>query len=275
MPDILQVILLLLTGAAGGFMSGLLGVGGGIIFVPVIDYYLQKQGINGHLLVNLILANSLATIVFTGATGSVKQFKLGNYYPREIAFTTLGGIITSLSVSYLIATTTFYSKGIFNIMFALMLLVLIVRMLKNQKEAVVEGILPSHWTLLHYSLVGAVTGCATALSGLGGGLVMVPVFNQLLRLNLKTSTSISTGVITFLVLPITIYYAMQQLPYGVILPLQLGWLNGQIILPIAIGSVFFTQLGVKASHTMKTTKIKIIFMIFALLVLSKTVWEIF
>jgi uncharacterized membrane protein YfcA len=122
--------------------------------------------------------------------------------------------------------------------------------------------------------VGAVTGCATALSGLGGGLVMVPVFNQLLRLNLKTSTSISTGVITFLVLPITVYYAKQQLPDGVVLPLQLGWLNGQIILPLAIGSVFFTQLGVKASHNMNPAKIKIIFMIFALLVLSKTVWEI-
>lgn len=274
MPDILQIILLLLTGAVGGFMSGLLGVGGGIIFVPVIDYYLQKQGVNGHLLVSLILANSLATIVFTGAVGSIKQFKLGNYFPKEITFTAIGGIITSLSVSYLISTTTFYSKDMFNIIFALMLLVLIVRMLKNQKEAVAESILPSHWTPIHYSLVGAVTGCATALSGLGGGLVMVPVFNQLLRLNLKTSTSISTGVITFLVLPITVYYAMQQLPYGVVLPLQLGWLNGQIILPLAIGSIFFTQLGVKASHTMKPAKIKIIFMIFALLVLSKTVWEI-
>lgn len=274
MPDILQIILLLLTGAVGGFMSGLLGVGGGIIFVPVIDYYLQKQGINGHLLVTLILANSLATIVFTGAVGSIKQFKLGNYFPKEITFTALGGIFTSLSVSYLIATTTFYSKSMFNIIFALMLLALIVRMLRNQKEGAAEIVLPSHWAPLYYSMVGAATGCATALSGLGGGLVMVPVFNQLLRLNLKTSTSISTGVITFLVLPITIYYAKQQLPDGVTLPLQLGWLNGQIILPLAIGSVFFTQLGVKASHNMNPAKIKIIFMIFALLVLSKTVWEI-
>lgn len=274
MPDTLQIILLLLTGALGGFMSGLLGVGGGIIFVPVIDYYLQKQGINGHLLVNLILANSLATIVFTGAAGSIKQFKLGNYFPKEITFTALGGIFTSLSVSYLIATTTFYSKSMFNIIFALMLLALIVRMLRNQKEGAAEIVLPSHWAPLYYSMVGAATGCATALSGLGGGLVMVPVFNQLLRLNLKTSTSISTGVITFLVLPITIYYAKQQLPDGVTLPLQLGWLNGQIILPLAIGSVFFTQLGVKASHNMNPAKIKIIFMIFALLVLSKTVWEI-
>jgi uncharacterized membrane protein YfcA len=83
LPDTLQIILLLLTGALGGFMSGLLGVGGGIIFVPVIDYYLQKQGINGHLLVNLILANSLATIVFTGAAGSIKQFKLGKLLSKR------------------------------------------------------------------------------------------------------------------------------------------------------------------------------------------------
>lgn len=276
MADTLQIMLLLITGAAGGFLSGLLGVGGGLIFVPVIDYYLSNQGINGNLLVGMILANSLATIVFTGAVGSIKQFRMGNYFPRETALTSTGGIATSLFLSYLISRYPFYSKSMFNLFFACMLLILIVRMLKHKQQDKQTEKTPDSWKSANYMLSGALAGCVTALSGLGGGLVMVPVFNQLLKLNLKTSTSISTGVITFLVLPVAAYYACQPVPH--VLrdnTLMIGWLNGKIILPLALGSLFFTPLGVKTAHLMPTQNIRVVFLIFAGVVLIKTIYEIF
>ncbi len=41
MLELSDVFLLIMVGALGGFLSGMLGVGGGVIFVPVIDYILN------------------------------------------------------------------------------------------------------------------------------------------------------------------------------------------------------------------------------------------
>jgi uncharacterized membrane protein YfcA len=104
---------------------------------------------------------------------------------------------------------------------------------------------------------------------------MVPVFHQLMRMNLKTATSVSTGVITFLVLPIATYYALQTSPL-VAGPNQvmLGWLDVNVILPLAVGSMIFAPMGVKTSHNLPEEKTRVIFMIFAAVVLMKTIREI-
>ena len=56
-------------------MSGLIGVGGGIIFVPILTYFLSRLGYADEVLVKAVLANSLFAIIFTGGTISFKQFR--------------------------------------------------------------------------------------------------------------------------------------------------------------------------------------------------------
>ena len=57
-------LLLIAAGAIGGFMSGLIGVGGGIIFVPILTYFLSRLGYADEVLVKAVLANSLFAIIF-------------------------------------------------------------------------------------------------------------------------------------------------------------------------------------------------------------------
>jgi len=275
LSDTLLIILLFATGAAVGFLSVLLGVGGGIVFVPAIDYYLSSHGFSGHLLVTAILANSLATIAFTGAVGSVKQFRMGNYFPREIALTSAGGIGTSLTLSYLISTYPIYSKDMFNAFFATLLLLLVVRMVYHKHAEVKDTKAPVEWKEVYYLSVGALTGCVTALSGLGGGIIMVPILHQLMRLNLKVATSVSTGVITLLVLPVASYYALQPSPALTNQnQLMLGWLDVNVIVPLAIGSTLFAPWGVRTSHILPEGKTRMIFMIFSGAVFIKILREI-
>ena len=54
-----EVIILLLAGLGTGFLVGLLGVGGGIIFVPVLLYYYKSIGIDSALVAELTVATSL------------------------------------------------------------------------------------------------------------------------------------------------------------------------------------------------------------------------
>ena len=135
MLELTDYVLLSLFGAAGAFMAGFLGVGGGIIYIPVLDYFLQKAGLQNDLLVKAILANSLFTIIFSGTVASYKQYKMGNFYPKEILLTALPGIVVALTITYFIQTGTWYSKSIFNMVFAVMLLLIVIKMLIPNKQA--------------------------------------------------------------------------------------------------------------------------------------------
>lgn len=64
--QILPFLLLLLCGSVGGFLAGLLGVGGGMLFIPVINEYLSSYPLTTDELVKYTLANSIALVFMSG-----------------------------------------------------------------------------------------------------------------------------------------------------------------------------------------------------------------
>ena len=89
-----EIILLLLTGVLGGFLAGALGVGGGIIFVPVIQWYISKYRITIET-VDYTLANSFCVVFFIGLLGIILQKNLKHY--KIIITTGVFAVISSLS----------------------------------------------------------------------------------------------------------------------------------------------------------------------------------
>ena len=64
-----MLVLLLLAGALGGFVAGLVGVGGGIIFGPVLFFVFQAAGITDPVLTPLTLGSSLLCTFAASASG--------------------------------------------------------------------------------------------------------------------------------------------------------------------------------------------------------------
>ena len=62
--------MMLVTGAAGGVIAGMLGVGGGIVIVPVLDLVLSSLGIDSDIRMHVTVATSLATIIPTAISSS-------------------------------------------------------------------------------------------------------------------------------------------------------------------------------------------------------------
>jgi uncharacterized membrane protein YfcA len=56
---------LIALGLVGGFLAGLLGIGGGMLMVPVLTFILGQRGVEPGLAVKMAIATSMATIVFT------------------------------------------------------------------------------------------------------------------------------------------------------------------------------------------------------------------
>lgn len=267
----LEFALLCVLGGLGGLLSGLLGVGGGVIFIPILDYYLNKLGVPVEEQVKFILASSLFAIIFSGLVISWKQFRLGNFYWKPVLYTALPGVISSVCMTRFIESGTWYQKDAFNLVFMAMLLPLMIRMFlrRNAEEGIDDKLLPEPYK---FGITGFFTGMVTSLSGLGGGIVMVPVFSDLLGVPMRKATSISTGVIPFFALPIGLYYAWADAPIQ-LSTYQQGYIVLPLVLPLIIGVLAIAPLGVRLAHRLKPVWIKTIFVAVMLVVLSSRIYQ--
>lgn len=272
MLTLTDYLLIFLLGSFGGFLSGFLGVGGGIIYVPILDYFLSKLGLSNDDLVKAILANSLFTIIFSGSVSSYKQYKLGNFYPKEILYTAIPGVITAVGMTLLIRSGSWYNKTVFNYVFGAMLFVIAFRMFTakvKQPEAM-------HTTQINakgFGITGFFAGIITAMSGLGGGVVMTPIFTDVLKQNIKKASSISNGVIPFFAIAVGLLNLASH-PLVKTHDWQVGYIIFPVVIPMIIGSVFFAPAGVVVSQKTNQNVTRLIFALFISLVLIKTVHAI-
>lgn len=261
-----EIIILLLFGVIGGFISGLLGVGGGIVFVPVISAVLAYYDIADSEQAKYILANSFAATFFAGAISTYKQYKLKSFYPREIAITASAAIPASLIISFLITKGTWYDKYSFSIFFIVLLCLMLIKFISSKQPKENNS---SRATNVKYSFTGAFTGVVSALSGLGGGVIMVPMFTQYMKLGIKKASAISIGTIPFLMIPMILFYLLAS-PAEVIQPSQIGYLLPSIFLPLVGGLLFAAPLGVTVGKRIHPNYLKIIFAVLILIVIIKT-----
>jgi uncharacterized membrane protein YfcA len=263
------VLFLIGSGLVGGFLSGLLGVGGGIIFVPVIGFALKFYNIEGEEFVRFILANSFAVIFFAGLVSTYKNYKLGTLAPKAILYTSSTALITGVLITYLITNKTWYTPIYFKILFmALLIYTLISFLVKKQNADVLEAATIKPVKFLN---VGIFTGVVTALSGLGGGIIMIPAFRNGLKLDMKTAAGISIGVIPIMLIPMMITYISGSPTEAVY---HWGYLIPKIFLPIAFGMFFASPLGVNYSKKLSDKTLQLIFSILVVVILINTTYQV-
>ena len=264
--------MLFVTGAVSGFYSGMVGSGGNVILIPVLDYVLTKYGLGDDYLVKSIIAHSLSVTFFLGIIVSYRQYKERNFFPLEVLLTSVFGMLTALATTWLINHGTWYNKHDFDVVFACMLFLLILKLVMDQKSGLSGAYERSSksWLLG----IGGVTGAITSLSGLGGGIVLIPGFTDIMKMSLKKASSISISVISMLALPISISYLITRPADSLTLPLQVGYISPIIVVPTLLGIVISAPYGVKAAHKVRPRVIKLVFAFVVASLLVKMIYSI-
>jgi uncharacterized protein len=259
--DFVDLIIALVFGIVGGMLSGLLGVGGGIIFIPVFDWIFKQKGLVGEELVRMMLANSFLAILFSGLTSSYKHHKLGTFYLREILTIAVPAMIIGSAMSYLISSASWYKDIYFQIVFVLVIAVTLWRLfVSGRKESQPE----QPYSIIKYGSIGIATGLISAFSGLGGGVAMIPLLTLVLKQDMKKAAGISIGVIPIMILPMLVVYALQK--PTVHLAGSFGYLQFLIVLPVVIGIFIGSPLGVSIAKRIKSKQLKLIFAVLLIII---------
>lgn len=272
---IVPFLLLLLCGSLGGFLAGLLGVGGGMLFIPVINEYLSHHPLSSDEIVKYTLANSIALVFMSGVSGIFRQYKMGTWDWKQSLSIGIPGAISSLLMSMAIEQGDWYSKPRFQTVFLGFLLLSIGNMIwgKSQPNTPIHSNQPNHNSLILPPLVGVIAGCVVSLSGLGGGIIMVPLFRMILKKPMHQATALSLSIVPILAITSLIQYAVSGPAQG-INSFQCGYLLGILLLPMVIGVLFFSSFGQKTAPRVPVLWLRVIFAVLSSIILIKTLLEI-
>ena len=265
-------LILLVIGAIVGYYSGLIGTGGNIILIPVFDILFHYLKIPETEVVKFMIAHSFFITAFTGLSVSYKQFKAKNLYVKEVLYISVAGMITAFFMTEFIKNGNWYHKSDFDLVFFTLLLILAIRMLFFKQPP--PPINDNHLNKPYFPIIGIVAGLISSLSGLGGGIIVIPILTDILKTPLKKASSISIGVVAMLALPISASYlsidARSTMQH--VLPAQLGYISMFIAAPVLIGVFSTTGWGVRTAQKTDPNKLRLILGIVVIILCAKMVY---
>lgn len=256
----------MIIGLIGGLLAGLLGVGGGLVIVPLLIFCFTKQSVQNEVIMHLALGTSLASIIFTSISSFIAHHKRGAV-DWSIVKQITPGIIIGTFVGTIVAAML--STEFLKFFFCVFLYSIATQMVANRKPKASRE-LPSSTGV---SAVGSVIGIASSLVGIGGGSLSVPF---MLWCNVTAHKAIGTSAaIGFpIALTGTFGYIVNNLDVAGLPPYSLGYVYLPALLFTVCFSVLTAPLGAKLAHTLPVEKLKKIFAIFLYVVATKMVWDL-
>jgi len=267
----LDFFYLFLAGIVGGFIAGLVGVGGGVVYVFIIPIALKFLGVPIDEIPQFTIANSIFAILFASGAANYVNIRSGKFFKREIAIIGIFGVGASLLILEFVVNTTWYSIVVFNFILILLLLFILLNTLLSAKKIFSKALLSlKKWQL---GLVGVLGGGISALSGLGGGTIIIPVLNTIFRVDIKKASAISLGVITIMTFCMTVFNLMEQ----PIIPFSYDYAIGYIVFPVSLslslGVVLSSPVGVWLARKVPAYYISYFYAFFLIIVILKKVVE--
>lgn len=253
MEFIIYIVILLGTGVLVGFASGLLGVGGGFIMVPVQFFLLISMGVDPNTAIRMAFATSLAVILPTAISGSIGHWRHQAVliWPAFLLGTTglIGGILGAITASHLFA-------NILSTIFGLLALFSAFWMFVSRYYKIEENISHSNYSYIFWGFIG---GFTSGMLGIGGGIIMVPILTILLRYPIHKAIGTSTAFIVFASLGGVLSYIIIGMNVALLPPYSLGYVNLVQFVLLAGISVPLAHLGVKTAHNLPDKHLRYIF----------------
>jgi uncharacterized membrane protein YfcA len=250
---------MLLTGAIGGVLAGLLGIGGGIVIVPVLDAALSFYGTDPAIRMQVAVATSLATIIPTSISSSRAHHRRDSVdlalVRRWAVFVLLGavaGAFVAAQVHSLVLSTVF----------AIVAMLIALKMLLPLDHLTLAREVPRGPLM---PLVPAFIGMISSMMGIGGGTLSV---TTLTLLNEPIHRAVGTAALFGLVisLPGTVSFMLAGFGDPRLPPFSIGFVNLVGFAVIAPTTWLAAPLGAALAHRLPQRRLSQFFGAFLLIV---------
>jgi uncharacterized membrane protein YfcA len=242
-------ILLVITGLGVGFVSSFFGIGGGAIIIPVLFSLFPKVPAQALIPVSL-------GIIFLNTSLNVYNWRSDNLLPTKksfiiIALGCLLGAVIGSSILYMID-----SQMVKRIFASILLVVALKTLLTTNSEAGKDKTEPP-FLLFTTSIIGSFI---SAITGLGGGVIYVPMLMSVIKLPLKFVSPFSNVAMLFASIFAFIPHFTKPLVMSsfemnsIYKQFYIGHVNVLFILVLFIGAFISSRLG---SHLNKTVSFQV------------------
>lgn len=260
---------LLVTGFIAGLLAGLLGVGGGIVIVPVLYLLFTYLEIPGSIIMHVAVATSLATIIPISissarshhAKGAVDLRVLKSWGPFILIGAAAGGAASgSIDSRYL------------QLLFGLIALYVSVSMIiartpKTDSQShndTADNYMAASGRGVRGRGIATAIGGASALMGIGGGAIAVPILSALsLPVHRAVGTAAAFGFL--IAVPGTIGFVWAGIGVDMRPPLSFGFVSLPAAIIIFSTSMMTVRLGSRIAHALPAARLRRAFGCFLLL----------
>ena len=252
---IAHIFILLGTGVGVGFASGLLGLGGGFIMIPVQYLLFTNMGMSTDIAMKMAFGTSLLVILPTVASGAWRHHKKGAVRWKAAIIMGSCGFVAAFGGATL---ATHLPGAVLKIVFGAVVLASGIRMLISKPMESEQEMKNSPWLWAAWAIpIGLVTG----MTGLGGGVVAVPVMVLALKFKMRNAIATSLAMIIFTSIGGVVGYIINGLGIPKLPAYSIGYVNLTTWLLLAVTSIGMAQVGAVTAHRLPARQLRWIFIV--------------
>jgi uncharacterized membrane protein YfcA len=256
-----------LVGAVSGVLAGLLGIGGGLVIVPMLVFCFTWQQIPNEQIMHLALGTSMASIIFTAVSSFWAHHKRGAVRWIVVRRIVLGIFLGTFIGSCFAARL---STNFLKVFFVIFLFYVASQMLLNKKPKPSRQ-LPGPMGMFG---VGNVIGAFSSMVGIGGGTLSVPFMTWC---NIPVHEAIGTSAAIGFPIAIagTAGYIYNGLQTAGLPPYAVGYIYLPALAGLIATSVLTAPLGVRLAHSLPVGRLKRIFAVLLYIVGTRMLVSLF
>ena len=227
--------------------------------VPVQIWLLSLQGVEATLATRIAFATSLAVVLPTAISGCRGHSCWGVVLWREGIIIGLFGMLGG----FLGGTIASHAPGeLLRMIFGIIVVLAAARMLfVPHLQSLQETHNRPKKSIIHYLIWGVAVGVLSGLTGIGGGLMLVPIMIIALGFSLYQAIGTSSVAISLNALGGIIAYAINGWDVQGLPAYCVGYIDLMQFVLLAAGSIFAAPWGAKVAHRLPAERLKQIFVI--------------
>ncbi|MEM9903554.1 MAG: sulfite exporter TauE/SafE family protein [Cyanobacteria bacterium P01_D01_bin.44] len=260
---LIQIGILAIGGLSSGVLAGFLGIGGGVLLVPLLVQL-------GFAPIQAAATSSLA-ILITATTGSFQNWRMGYLTPQRVVLLGIPALVTALIGTQVADKLPDYVllAAFGGLLLSNLYLVGLKKRVVAQRqhslserEAQSESYSPARLTPLTARLVtGGVAGFMAGLFGVGGGVILVPLQILLLNESIKAAVRTSLGVIVITAISACVGHALNG---------NVVWLAGLLL---GLGGLVGVQISTRFLPKLADQTVSLLFRTMLCLLTVYIFWQ--